>query len=114
LGLEPAELVERLVERATGGPQGIRVNAVLPGAVATPMFQAASASPEAQDGLSKIHALKDRETPEELAKAILYLALDDSSFVTGTTHLVDGGISMALVKSRERSPGGDFSSPSAR
>jgi NAD(P)-dependent dehydrogenase (short-subunit alcohol dehydrogenase family) len=32
--------------------------------------------------------------PEELAKSILYLASDDSSFVTGTAHLVDGGISI--------------------
>jgi len=76
------------------GPQGIRVNAILPGAVATPMFYSVNESPEAQDGLSKMHALKRVGTPEELAKSILYLASDDSSFVTGTAHLVDGGISI--------------------
>jgi NAD(P)-dependent dehydrogenase (short-subunit alcohol dehydrogenase family) len=76
------------------GPQGVRVNAILPGAVATPMFHAVNASPEAQEGLSKMHALKRVGTPEELAKSILYLASDDSSFVTGTAHLVDGGISI--------------------
>lgn len=76
------------------GPQGIRVNAILPGAVATPMFYAVNESPESQDGLSKMHALKRVGSPEELAKSILYLASDDSSFVTGTAHLVDGGISI--------------------
>jgi NAD(P)-dependent dehydrogenase (short-subunit alcohol dehydrogenase family) len=76
------------------GPQGIRVNAILPGAVATPMFYTANASPEARDGLTKMHALKRVGTPEEVAKSILYLASDDSSFVTGTAHLVDGGISI--------------------
>jgi NAD(P)-dependent dehydrogenase (short-subunit alcohol dehydrogenase family) len=76
------------------GPQGVRVNAILPGAVATPMFHSVNDSPEAQDGLSKMHALKRVGAPEELAKSILYLASDDSSFVTGTAHLVDGGISI--------------------
>jgi NAD(P)-dependent dehydrogenase (short-subunit alcohol dehydrogenase family) len=76
------------------GPQGVRVNAVLPGAVATPMFFSVNNSAEAQDALSKMHALKRVGAPEELAKSILYLASDDSSFVTGTAHLVDGGISI--------------------
>ena len=76
------------------GPQGIRVNAVLPGAVSTPMFYDVNATPEAQDGMKKMHALKRVGTPEEVAKSILYLASDDSSFVTGTAHLVDGGISI--------------------
>jgi NAD(P)-dependent dehydrogenase (short-subunit alcohol dehydrogenase family) len=76
------------------GPQGIRVNAILPGAVATPMFYAVNESLGAQEGLSKMHALKRVGAPEELAKSILYLASDDSSFVTGTAHLVDGGISI--------------------
>jgi NAD(P)-dependent dehydrogenase (short-subunit alcohol dehydrogenase family) len=76
------------------GPQGIRVNAILPGAVATPMFHSVNGSPEAQDSLSNMHALKRVGAPEELAKSILYLASDDSSFVTGTAHLVDGGISI--------------------
>lgn len=76
------------------GPQGVRVNAILPGAVATPMFYSVNESAEVQDGLAKMHALKRVGAPEELAKSILYLASDDSSFVTGTAHLVDGGISI--------------------
>ena len=76
------------------GPQGIRVNAILPGAVDTPMFHAVNNSAQAQDGLAKMHALKRVGKPEELAKSVLYLASDDSSFVTGTAYLVDGGISI--------------------
>ena len=76
------------------GPQGVRVNAILPGAVATPMFYSVNESAEVQDGLAKMHALKRVGAPEELAKSILYLASDDASFVTGTAHLVDGGISI--------------------
>lgn len=76
------------------GPQGVRVNAVLPGAVDTPMFQTVNSSPEVQASLSNMHALKRVGRPEELARSVLYLASDESSFVTGTAHLVDGGISI--------------------
>lgn len=76
------------------GPHGIRVNAILPGAVVTPMFYGAVKTAEGRDTYSKMHALKRLGAPEELAKSILYLASDDSSFVTGTAHLVDGGISI--------------------
>ncbi|MGO4123448.1 SDR family oxidoreductase [Inquilinus sp. YAF38] len=77
------------------GPQGIRVNAVLPGAVDTDMYRTANATPEARDHLSSLHALKRAGTPEEIARSVLYLASDDASFVTGTASLVDGGISIA-------------------
>jgi len=77
------------------GPQGIRVNAVLPGAVDTDMYRAANATPEAREHLSSLHALKRAGTPEEIARSVLYLASDDASFVTGTASLVDGGISIA-------------------
>lgn len=76
------------------GQQGIRVNAILPGAVATAMFYEANATPEARESVSKMHALKRVATTEELAKSMLYLASDDSSFVTGSAHLVDGGVSI--------------------
>ena len=77
------------------GPQGIRVNAVLPGAVDTDMYRTANATPEAREHLSSLHALKRAGTPEEIARSVLYLASDDASFVTGTASLVDGGISIA-------------------
>jgi NAD(P)-dependent dehydrogenase (short-subunit alcohol dehydrogenase family) len=77
------------------GPQGIRVNAVLPGAVDTDMYRTANSTPEAREHLSTLHALKRAGTPEEIARSVLYFASDDSSFVTGTASLVDGGISIA-------------------
>ncbi len=76
------------------GPQGVRVNAVLPGAVDTDMFREKNGSPEAQGFITALHALKRVGKPEELARAVLYLASDDASFVTGTASLVDGGISI--------------------
>lgn len=76
------------------GPQNIRVNAILPGAVDTPMYRSVHTTKEAADGINNMHALKRAATPEELARSVLYLASDDSSFVTGTASLVDGGVSI--------------------
>jgi len=76
------------------GPQGIRVNTILPGAVDTPMFHRVNDSAESQAFVTSLHALKRVATPQEVARAVLYLASDDSSFVTGTASLVDGGASI--------------------
>lgn len=76
------------------GPRGIRVNAILPGAVETDMYREANETPETQAFITGLHALKRVAAPEELARSVLYLASDDSSFVTGTAHLVDGGLSI--------------------
>ncbi|MDE1149075.1 MAG: SDR family oxidoreductase [Azospirillaceae bacterium] len=76
------------------GPQGVRVNAVLPGAVETDMYRAANDTAEKQAWLNNAHALRRAGQPDELARSVLYLASDDASFVTGTAHLVDGGISI--------------------
>jgi NAD(P)-dependent dehydrogenase (short-subunit alcohol dehydrogenase family) len=76
------------------GPSNIRVNAVLPGAVDTPMYQSVNSSAEQQGFVTNLHALKRVATPEELARSVLYLASDDASFVTGTAMLVDGGVSI--------------------
>ena len=75
-------------------PHGVRVNAILPGAVDTPMFREKNSSVEDQAFLSNLHALKRVGRPQELARSVLYLASDDSSFVTGTASLVDGGLSI--------------------
>lgn len=75
------------------GPRGVRVNALLPGAVDTPMFQQGN-RPEQQAWLGGLHALKRVGTPEELARAALFLVSDEASFITGTASLVDGGISI--------------------
>jgi hypothetical protein len=76
------------------GPQGIRVNAVLPGAVDTPMYQQVNSTAEQQAWLTNLHALKRVGKPEEVARSVLYLASDDSAFVSGTAHLIDGGLSI--------------------
>lgn len=77
------------------GPKGVRVNAVLPGAVETEMYRVANDTTDKQAFINNLHALKRAGQPDELAKAVLFLASDDSSFVTGTAGLVDGGLSAA-------------------
>jgi len=76
------------------GPQGVRVNAILPGAVDTAMYRDMNDTPESQSFITQLHALKRVAKPEELARSVLYLASDDASFVTGTASLVDGGVSI--------------------
>ena len=76
------------------GPRGVRVNAILPGAVDTAMYREMNDSPASQSFITGLHALKRVGTPEELARSVLYLASDDSSFVTGAAILVDGGVSI--------------------
>lgn len=70
--------------------QGVRVNALVPGATDTPMIRNAIA-PEALEALAASHPIGRLGRPEELAKAVLFLASDDASFVTGTAMYVDGG-----------------------
>lgn len=76
------------------GPVGVRVNAILPGAIDTDMYREMNNTVESQAFITNLHALKRVGAPEEVAKAVLYLASDDASFVTGTASLVDGGVSI--------------------
>jgi len=76
------------------GPSGVRVNAILPGAVDTDMYRTMNNTAEAQAFITGLHALKRVAKPEEVARSVLYLASDDSAFVTGTAALVDGGASL--------------------
>ena len=76
------------------GPQGVRVNDVLPGGVDTDMYQAVNDTPEKQAFITNLHALKRVAKPEEVARTVLYLASDDASFVSGAALLVDGGASV--------------------
>jgi NAD(P)-dependent dehydrogenase (short-subunit alcohol dehydrogenase family) len=78
--------------------EGIRVNALCPGPVNTPLLRELFAKdPErAQRRLIHIPAGRFAE-PEEIANAVLFLASDESSFVNASTFLVDGGISGAYV-----------------
>lgn len=74
------------------GPQGIRVNALMPEGTETAMGRAATPTPEQQSFVENLHALKRRAQPDEIARSALYLASDMASFVTGTTLYVDGGV----------------------
>ena len=76
------------------GPENIRVNALLPGGTDTPMGGDFADAPEALDHVRSLHALKRIAAPEEIAKAALFLASDQSSFVTGSAMLADGGNSV--------------------
>lgn len=76
------------------GSRGVRVNALLPGAVDTPMGREVAPTEESRSFVASLNAMKRISAPEELAKAALYLACDWSSFMTGAAMLVDGGVSV--------------------
>ena len=73
-------------------PRGIRANVICPGLIATPMSQRAQESEHIRARLPQLHPLtSDFGTPGDVAQAALYLASDESSFVTGSVLTVDGG-----------------------
>ncbi len=76
------------------GPKGIRANALLPGGTDTPMTCTMNNTPEALAFVEGLHALKRLARPDEIARSVLYLASDASSFTTGAAILVDGGVSI--------------------
>jgi NAD(P)-dependent dehydrogenase (short-subunit alcohol dehydrogenase family) len=78
------------------GAKGIRANAILPGGTDTPMnvANAPGAAPETRAFIEGLHALKRIAAPEEIARSVLYLASEASSFTTGAALLVDGGVSI--------------------
>jgi NAD(P)-dependent dehydrogenase (short-subunit alcohol dehydrogenase family) len=78
--------------------QGVRVNALCPGPVNTPLLQELFAKDPERAARRLVHIPVGRfAEPEELANAVLFLASDESSFVTASTFMVDGGISGAYV-----------------
>jgi len=80
-------------------PQGIRVNVISPGPIETPIYGRLGMPPEAVEGFAKS---VQSQVPlgrfgggDEIARTALYLASDDSTFVTGAELVVDGGLSIA-------------------
>lgn len=76
------------------GAENVRVNALLPGGTATEMGHSAADTPEAKAFVEGLHALKRIADPDEIAQSALFLASDASSFVTGSSMFVDGGVSI--------------------
>ncbi|WP_433614137.1 3-oxoacyl-ACP reductase [Dactylosporangium sp. CA-139114] len=78
--------------------QGIRVNALCPGPIATPLLMELFAKDPERAQRRLVHVPMGRfGTPEEIAGAVAFLASDDASFITASTFLVDGGITGAYV-----------------
>jgi NAD(P)-dependent dehydrogenase (short-subunit alcohol dehydrogenase family) len=78
--------------------EGVRVNALCPGPVNTPLLRELFAKDAERAQRRLVHVPMGRfAEPEEIANAVLFLASDESSFVTANTFLVDGGISGAYV-----------------
>lgn len=73
--------------------QGIRVNAVCPAFIATPMLGRAgmTVGSDTYNAAAALHPVKRLGTPEEVAEMIVWLCTDSASFVTGSAMLVDGG-----------------------
>ncbi|MCV6970887.1 3-oxoacyl-ACP reductase [Mycobacterium bohemicum] len=78
--------------------RGIRVNALCPGPVNTPLLQELFAKDPERAARRLVHVPVGRfAEPGEIASAVAFLASDDASFITASTFLVDGGISSAYV-----------------
>jgi glucose 1-dehydrogenase len=73
-------------------PHGITVNNIAPGAVATPINLRTEQDPQKMADLKAIIPLGRLATPEEIAAVAIFLASDASSYVTGCTYYVDGGM----------------------
>ena len=76
------------------GRRGIRVNAICPGFIDTPMFQSVLGTPEVatlRDDIREAHQLGRFGKPEEIARMVSFLAGEDGAYITGKVIQVDGG-----------------------
>lgn len=98
-------------------PQGIRVNAICPGLIATSIFGAALGMPRAAadqmaarvaENAASAQPIRKPGLPQDIAAAALFLASDDSAFVTGTHIVVDGGITVGARHAWDPAAGSPF------
>ena len=73
------------------GPYNIRVNAIAPGTIETPMIDPIKQDPKAMEGILARVPLHRVGKPEEVSNLVLFLASDASSYMTGSTVVIDGG-----------------------
>jgi NAD(P)-dependent dehydrogenase (short-subunit alcohol dehydrogenase family) len=83
-------------DATTYGPDNIRVNSVHPGYILTPLFKGIAArSPKGADTfmaeMAESIPLRRLGTPEDIAQCVLFIASDESSYITGTEFILDGG-----------------------
>jgi NAD(P)-dependent dehydrogenase (short-subunit alcohol dehydrogenase family) len=72
-------------------PYNIRVNAISPGAIETPMIDPLKADPKTLEGLLARIPMHRVGKPEEVSNLVLFLASDASSYMTGSNVVIDGG-----------------------
>jgi meso-butanediol dehydrogenase/(S,S)-butanediol dehydrogenase/diacetyl reductase len=75
--------------------EGIRVNAVCPGPIGTPLLNPVLAAPGAQDAYARLVPMGRVGQPEEVASVVAFLASDDASYITGAAIVIDGGVTAA-------------------
>jgi len=75
-------------------PRRVRVNSIAPGAIRTPINTAAWQTPQAYASLMELVPYRRIGEPEDIARAAVWLASDDSDYVVGTTLFVDGGMTL--------------------
>jgi NAD(P)-dependent dehydrogenase (short-subunit alcohol dehydrogenase family) len=99
------------------GEKGVRVNSICPGGIATGIFgqsigfdkqKATDTMGIVENHLENWQPLKRSGQPEDIAKAVLFLASDDSSFVNGHAMVVDGGTTLGLKYSDSQKMYGDL------
>jgi NAD(P)-dependent dehydrogenase (short-subunit alcohol dehydrogenase family) len=81
------------------GPAGIRINAICPGYIDTPLLESWLSTLEDReatlDQLKSVHPVRRIGTPEDIANAALFLASEQAAFITGAHLVVDGGMTLA-------------------
>ena len=72
-------------------PYNIRVNAIAPGMIETPMIDAVKSDPKSMEGMLARVPMKRPGQPQEVSNLVLFLASEESSYMTGSTVIIDGG-----------------------